>query len=679
MIRMKTFLKIAAILAGLGVALLGAAAVAVHILLPPEKLKVLAVAQADKALHRKLEIQSIDFGLLSGLRIKGLRLSESPDFSKGEFLSADSFILSPAWLPLLHMEIVARKIELDGANVTVIKGNDGSFNFSNMTAAPPASAPRSPAPVKTASHAKPSKASPAPAPTAAAPIALAVNALRLENVTLHYTDKKQGAKADVKLADVKVDGFSLSGPFSVSLDVSADYTAAGKHYAGSFKTKGRVDLGGGDPSRLSADLSKFTLAAQGIELNGSLQFADSKSPKVSLNVALPALDTKTLNAAIGSALAPPGVELPAVKVEVKFAYADPSVEVSSFKLSASGGQILGSASVADINAKGPKLKASGSLSLDSLGGKYQGQTLEKLAGQIHFTQDSVDIPELTGRLNGGDFKLKLAASNPAAPLVTISGSMSLLDLGALQNLGGGPSPAPAKASAPAAKAASASTSSSATSSKPAPAAAPATQTAPKTAPYTGPVLKTSGDITVDKTTHPNFQCGKMTLTWNLTGVTPDLKRLDGVAKLAVGAGSVTNIIDFAKAKGGLVRVLVTPLDALQKAHSMHIPGLSVPDMQNISFNKITGDYKAAKGVISLQPFLFDSAAIGMTTTGTVDMGAQTANMKVSTKISGAQIDLAVTGPLSNLSVRPILSPQLQNTVNQLQNQGKALLHSFFGH
>ena len=206
----------AAALAATGAVLTGAAAVAVHVFLPSDQLKALAIAEAGKSLHRTLEVRSVEFGLFSGLTIDGLRLSESPDFSKGEFLKADRFVLSPEWLPLLHKEIVARRIELRGASVAVVKGADGKFNFSDLTggsAAKPSPAARKPdAPAKASAVRPAAKA--AESHAARSPLFLAVDSLRLHEIALHYADKGHGAKADVKINDLKVDGFSLSGPFS---------------------------------------------------------------------------------------------------------------------------------------------------------------------------------------------------------------------------------------------------------------------------------------------------------------------------------------------------------------------------------------------------------------------------------------------------------------------------------
>ena len=182
---------------------------------------------------------------------------------------------------------------------------------------------------------------------------------------------------------------------------------------------------------------------------------------------------------------------------------------------------------------------------------------------------------------------------------------------------------------------------------------------------------------MDRTTHPNFECGKTTLVWNLTGVAPDMKRLAGTAKLSVAAGKAAGLLDFAAARGGMLRAVVVPLAAMQKARDLRIPGVNIPDMQNIPFNKIEGDYSAANGVITMRPFLLDSPALAMTTTGTVDMGAQTMNLKTATKSALGQIDLAITGPFSNPSIRPNVPAQLQDAGRKLlQDQGKALLNKF---
>ena len=120
-----------------------------------------------------------------------------------------------------------------------------------------------------------------------------------------------------------------------------------------------------------------------------------------------------------------------------------------------------------------------------------------------------------------------------------------------------------------------------------------------------------------------------------------------------------------------------PLQAIQKARGLHIPGLNIPDMQDIPFRSIQGVYAAREGVVSMQPFAIDSPVLGATTTGAVDLGSETVNLKTATKSSLGEIDLAITGPMSDPSVRPLLSKTMQQQGRKLlQQEGQRLLDQF---
>ncbi|MBI5245086.1 MAG: AsmA family protein [Elusimicrobia bacterium] len=803
---MKRPLKILLILAAVLVALAGAAAVTVKIFLPPEKLKALAVSQADAALGRKLEMESVDFGLFTGLRIEGLRLSERPDFSKGEFLKADAFVLRFSWLPLLSKRFEAGKVLFQGLEASIKKGKDGQFNFSDLAGS---------------GKAEPSGG----AKAAGAPLALQMRTAQIKDSRISYVDERENAKAVMKVNDASVSGFALSGPFSLSVDVDVDYSAGKSRYSGSLKAKGQADMGGLEPAKMSADFTKFALKTQNKEAAGTFRFKDAASPRVEASLSLPAVDGKFLNSLAQGAGLPPGLEVPASKVECALSYAPPALEVSSFKIELAGVKVSGKASVSDVAAKNPRIrldagsntfelgrladilpalrgrglggtgclkaavegtreapaltaaevklelpplkskdlralfpaekgkpspipdgvelpaaslaaslngtpsqavlrtfslklpglalsgkgtlrgmdkggtavsieasapdmdlaklaailpqtrsaalagkasltlsahmpggkaaaKASGTLSMAGLGVKYEGQTLSAVNGSVRFTQDSVDIQDLAGRWNNADFKLKLAASNPKAPSIEVSGSLSLLDLGALEKLAGAGGQAK-----PAAKAAA-------------------------KAPYSGPVMKTSGSIAVDKVAHPNFNCGKASLTWSLTGVTPDFKRTDGTAKLLTAGGEAAGLLDMAKARGGVVRALVMPLIALDKARSLPIPILSsLPSLQNIPFTKIEGDYSVVKGVLEMKPFSIDGPVITLLTTGKVDLPNETTDLRAATKLPVGSIVILIKGPLAGPSIRPDISKQVNEVKEKgleiLQKQGGELLKRLF--
>ena len=139
---MKKLLKIVLVLVGVGALLLLAGSVALRIYLPPEKAKALVLDRLSRQLQRGVQIDKVSVGLLSGLQVLNLKISESPDFAKGVFLSSDLFSLKIALTPLLFHKVIVRQIVLKKPEVTIIRSADGkTFNFSDLTSSPAPSSP----------------------------------------------------------------------------------------------------------------------------------------------------------------------------------------------------------------------------------------------------------------------------------------------------------------------------------------------------------------------------------------------------------------------------------------------------------------------------------------------------------------------------------------------------------
>src|ERR1019366_10048630 len=90
---MKKLIKIIVLLIALALVVLIIGSVALRIYLPPEKAKALVLERLSAQLKREVELGSASVGILSGLRMDHLKISESPNFSKGTFLSSDEFSL----------------------------------------------------------------------------------------------------------------------------------------------------------------------------------------------------------------------------------------------------------------------------------------------------------------------------------------------------------------------------------------------------------------------------------------------------------------------------------------------------------------------------------------------------------------------------------------------------------
>src|SRR5208282_6810697 len=81
--------------------------------------------------------------VVTGLSVSDLKISESPNFSKGTFLSSDQFSLRLALLPLVFRKIEVRQLVLTHPVVQIVRNADGkTFNFSDLIP---------PTPTKTAS------------------------------------------------------------------------------------------------------------------------------------------------------------------------------------------------------------------------------------------------------------------------------------------------------------------------------------------------------------------------------------------------------------------------------------------------------------------------------------------------------------------------------------------------
>src|SRR5579884_3579866 len=207
---MKKLFKVIVILFAVLVVLLIGATVALRLLYPPERLKSVVTAQAESQLHRKLEIGDVSVGLIGGLSVRSVKLSEKPDFSAGTFVSADDFSIRPQLLPLLHGKLVVSKILLSDAKISVVQHADGTFNFSDLTGAP--AKPAAPAPKPAARKA----AKPAPAPAAAPPssgagFAFVFSDAELRRAAVDYTGP--GVKAALLVSDARVQGVKPSGSF----------------------------------------------------------------------------------------------------------------------------------------------------------------------------------------------------------------------------------------------------------------------------------------------------------------------------------------------------------------------------------------------------------------------------------------------------------------------------------
>ncbi len=98
--------------------------------------KIIDIAKPHLA--RDLDFGNIELTILKGLgaEIQGLRISENPEFGKGDFLNLEHVRIKIKLFPLLKKQIQVKELILDKPVVRLIKNAEGKYNFEDLTGSP---------------------------------------------------------------------------------------------------------------------------------------------------------------------------------------------------------------------------------------------------------------------------------------------------------------------------------------------------------------------------------------------------------------------------------------------------------------------------------------------------------------------------------------------------------------
>jgi hypothetical protein len=135
-----------AIAAGILVALLVLAALALPYVVSLDAMRARAAAAAESVLHRKVEIGKMRLEIFSGLGagLEKVAVLNHPGFESPALVSADRVSFKVAFWPLLSRRIEVRKVVLDGVTVAIERGPDGALDIDDfLSAAKRDSAPAS--------------------------------------------------------------------------------------------------------------------------------------------------------------------------------------------------------------------------------------------------------------------------------------------------------------------------------------------------------------------------------------------------------------------------------------------------------------------------------------------------------------------------------------------------------
>ena len=297
--------------------------------------------------------------------------------------------------------------------------------------------------------------------------------------------------------------------------------------------------------------------------------------------------------------------------------------------------------------------SSGKLSLDikKLSADLSGLALS-LAGPVHLDGENIKAEELRGRLGSGTLAVKAVIRDfNKAPDVRLEASLSELDAAKLleiKDLAAGPQPA-------------------AVPQKGAKAAKPAA----------APPMKASGKVAVDNILYRTFKAEKLLMTWDLKGITPDLRGLSGWAKLSVGGGTFASE-EGAGGRSQLMKALLIPLAVLRQIGRLGSALHLLPPFDKLAFSEIQGDYVFAQGLMTIRDFHMDSAAADVLAAGTIDLPAQKLDLQVSIVLDGAApIGVDVGGTFAEPKPKLRLAKAMAAPVKNLTQPAVNLLKGLF--
>jgi len=129
---MKKLIRILLWIAGIFVALLILAIVAVKIFLPVEKIKAMAVEEGSARLGREIVVEGLDLSIWGGLgvELQGVRIGNPEGFESGDLLTADKVDLKLQLLPLIFGDIRVNRLVIDRPDVRLLKTASGAVNYS---------------------------------------------------------------------------------------------------------------------------------------------------------------------------------------------------------------------------------------------------------------------------------------------------------------------------------------------------------------------------------------------------------------------------------------------------------------------------------------------------------------------------------------------------------------------
>ena len=661
---MKKLIKILAVLIVIAVVLLGVAALALKLMFPLAKLKVMAQEYVAQNYNRDIDFSDVSLNLI-GVKIKSFKLSDEGGFEAGNFISADSAVVKVELMPLFKKQIKISTIGFDGVEINVIKNADGKFNFDNLI---PASA---------------DEVSPQPEQDqlSSAPLAMDLTAkdIYIKNSDVTYKDLQNGMEFSVEDVNFTVDDFDYNNPFSFELSFNTSVNTGNiKITPVKILAKGIVNIAGMELEKASAEITDFAVEYKGFRINMTGGISNLQMPDLSLKGEISGIDSELAAEFVSGDI--PSFALPVINLEAK-ASADlenSKAEVSKFDISLGKSYIKNTAAVdfskpeisyaestslnvnlsevSDISkellavfklkgsvtgdikavsAGSDKPLVTGSVVLKDIGAAAMGKILSSLNGEIKINSlDDIKTNTIKGVFDGSDFKTSLAYKNNKKMAVDF---MFNMDKFTLEDIDFDELLASAEGGE---KGETVLSDKAATSS-----GASDLQMAP---------MDVKADIIIKRVENNVFSTDNLTFKADVKDLDLTMSKASGTVYFASSDGEIRDL-DKLINSSVFLKVALTTVKIAQKAlkATQIISGADI-NTDSVSYKSIVGDYRLGGGKATINKSDLNSDLATINTSGSINFVTQQLDMTVKVglgKNASGSADIKVGGSIEDPSFK----------------------------
>ncbi|MBI4655312.1 MAG: AsmA family protein [Elusimicrobia bacterium] len=286
-----------------------------------EKIKKIAVDYASRKLKREISIESASLRL-TGFVFKNLKISEYPDFKKGNFVSARELRVIPSWKDILRKKVKIDSVKISGLHFNLIQAKENVFNFSDIL--PAAEAARPP-------EEKQEKI----------PVEFVISNFELKDSSVKYKNLQNLIEVSFNSLSFASKNISLTKNFSFNTAFTLEVKS--KYLNGKFPVSmlGSLNMAGGKIEEAEAVLKKTEAGFGKIKCRLEGSFKNLLEPDAKATLTVEPFNTTSLKEFFPAV--PGKTPMPGIKIDSNFKLTAKSVSFrrSTFKAGPANGRFSG--------------------------------------------------------------------------------------------------------------------------------------------------------------------------------------------------------------------------------------------------------------------------------------------------------------------------------------------------